>query len=90
VSAARCIGTPQLNRQQQQQQQQQQPPTTSSLTFTALLNARRTHPPPPLPTPHPAPGIYPQSVKSPVAILSHHLCTALYMMIPYYYPQYHW
>lgn len=35
-------------------------------------------------------GIYPQSVKSPVVILSHHLCTALYMLIPYNYPQYHW
>lgn len=35
-------------------------------------------------------GVYPQSVKSPVVILSHHLCTALYMLIPYNYPQYHW
>lgn len=35
-------------------------------------------------------GIYPQSVKSPVAILGHHLCTALYILIPYHYPQYHW
>lgn len=35
-------------------------------------------------------GIYPQSVKTPVVILSHHLCTSLYMLIPYYYPQYHW
>jgi hypothetical protein len=35
-------------------------------------------------------GIYPQSVKSPVVILSHHLCTSLYILIPYNYPQYHW
>ena len=28
--------------------------------------------------------------KSPVVILSHHLCTALYMLIPYHYPRYHW
>jgi hypothetical protein len=35
-------------------------------------------------------GVYPQSVKSPVVILSHHICTALYMLIPYSYPQYHW
>lgn len=35
-------------------------------------------------------GIYPQSVKSPVVILFHHLCTALYILIPYHYPQYHW
>jgi hypothetical protein len=35
-------------------------------------------------------GVYPQCVKSPVVILSHHLCTALYMLIPYHYPTYHW
>lgn len=35
-------------------------------------------------------GIYPQSVKSPVVILCHHICTSLYMLIPYNYPQYHW
>ncbi|KAF8072409.1 hypothetical protein HT031_000068 [Scenedesmus sp. PABB004] len=35
-------------------------------------------------------GVYPQSVKSPVVILSHHICTALYMLIPYHYPRYEW
>jgi hypothetical protein len=35
-------------------------------------------------------GVYPQSVKSPVVILSHHICTALYMLIPYNYPHYQW
>lgn len=35
-------------------------------------------------------GVYPQSVKSPVVILAHHLCTALYMLIPYTYPHYQW
>jgi hypothetical protein len=35
-------------------------------------------------------GVYPQSVKSPVVILSHHICTALYMLIPYSYPHYQW
>ncbi|GBF94564.1 hypothetical protein Rsub_06679 [Raphidocelis subcapitata] len=35
-------------------------------------------------------GIYPQSVKSPVVILSHHLVTAVYMLIPYHYPKYQW
>jgi hypothetical protein len=35
-------------------------------------------------------GVYPQCVKSPVVILSHHICTALYMLIPYHYPHYHW
>lgn len=35
-------------------------------------------------------GVYPQSVKSPVVILSHHICTALYMLIPYSYPRYQW
>jgi hypothetical protein len=35
-------------------------------------------------------GVFPQSVKSPVVILAHHLCTSLYMLIPYHYPRYHW
>jgi hypothetical protein len=35
-------------------------------------------------------GVYPQSVKSPVIILAHHIITALYMLIPFNYPQYHW
>lgn len=35
-------------------------------------------------------GVFPQSVKSPVVILAHHLCTGLYMLIPYHYPRYHW
>jgi len=35
-------------------------------------------------------GVYPQSVKSPVVILTHHIITALYMLIPFNYPQYHW
>jgi hypothetical protein len=29
-------------------------------------------------------------VRSPVVILSHHICAALYMLIPLHYPQYHW
>ena len=44
-------------------------------------------------SPRPPPrraGVYPQSVKSPVVILSHHLVTAVYMLIPYHYPQYQW
>ncbi len=35
-------------------------------------------------------GLYPQSVKSPLVILVHHMITALYILIPYNYPQYHW
>ncbi|KIZ05828.1 hypothetical protein MNEG_2136 [Monoraphidium neglectum] len=35
-------------------------------------------------------GLYPSSVKSPVVILGHHLCTSLYMLIPHFYPAYHW
>jgi hypothetical protein len=35
-------------------------------------------------------GVYPQSVKSPVVILAHHLCTALYMLIPHWYVRLHW
>lgn len=35
-------------------------------------------------------GIAPNSVKSPVTILSHHMITGLYMLIPYYYPKYAW
>lgn len=49
----------------------------------------RSEPPHPR-CPLPPQGIYPQSVKSPVVILCHHLCTSLYMLIPYYYPHYHW
>jgi hypothetical protein len=35
-------------------------------------------------------GVFPQSVKSPVVILAHHICTSLYMLIPYHYPRYQW
>lgn len=35
-------------------------------------------------------GCYPHSVKSPLVILGHHIVTAVYMLIPYTYPQYHW
>mmetsp|Transcript_7166 Transcript_7166/g.15659 ORF Transcript_7166/g.15659 Transcript_7166/m.15659 type:complete len:227 (+) Transcript_7166:71-751(+) len=35
-------------------------------------------------------GIYPASVKSPVVIIVHHIISALYILIPYHYPQYQW
>ncbi|KXZ55548.1 hypothetical protein GPECTOR_2g1097 [Gonium pectorale] len=35
-------------------------------------------------------GVVPRCVKSPLVILAHHVITALYMLIPYHYPQYEW
>ncbi|GLI68083.1 hypothetical protein VaNZ11_012414 [Volvox africanus] len=35
-------------------------------------------------------GVVPRSVKSPLVILAHHVITALYVLIPYHYPQYEW
>ncbi|MEW5301643.1 MAG: hypothetical protein WDW38_002653 [Sanguina aurantia] len=35
-------------------------------------------------------GARPLSVKSPLIILAHHIITALYILIPYSYPQYAW
>ncbi|PNH03361.1 hypothetical protein TSOC_010590, partial [Tetrabaena socialis] len=35
-------------------------------------------------------GVVPRSVKSPMVILSHHVLTAVYLLIPWHYPQYGW
>ncbi|GLC40748.1 hypothetical protein PLESTB_000026600 [Pleodorina starrii] len=35
-------------------------------------------------------GVVPRSVKSPLVILAHHVITAVYVLIPYHYPQYEW
>ncbi|PNW72070.1 hypothetical protein CHLRE_16g683700v5 [Chlamydomonas reinhardtii] len=35
-------------------------------------------------------AIVPRSVKSPMVILIHHVITALYLLIPYHYPNYGW
>lgn len=32
-------------------------------------------------------GVVPRSVKSPLVILTHHVISALYLLIPYHYPQ---
>jgi hypothetical protein len=32
-------------------------------------------------------GLWPRSVKSPLVILGHHLCTSLFLLLPYHYPQ---
>jgi hypothetical protein len=35
-------------------------------------------------------AMWPRCVKSPVVIISHHLLTSVYILIPYHYPDYQW